>query len=239
MIRNLLTGFVVIGCLLLISCLKQEDKTGEGPKTNILLVNAALDAAPVNFLLSGEPLLPEDIAFGEAGYVNDNGYVRTRPGLHTAGWRIGGENIINDKFIMWKPNAYFTVLHFDTAVGGLGSWTIIEDKPVVTDTSARARFINCIAGLDTLSLRLIRGDDTVQVASRRPYLEASGITGTEYSANVLPGTWRYELINKNNLILEAADYQIQQGELYSFIGIGESGSSGEKQPRVLPVRQKK
>lgn len=235
--KTILAGW--ISCLALAGCLKQEDKTGEGPKTNILLVNAALDAAEVNLLLDGEPLAPADLAFGEAGQVNENGYIKARPGVQTVGWKIGGETITDDKFLIWDPNSYYTVLHFDTAVGGFGRWTIIEDNPAFSDTSAKVRFINCVAGTDSLSLWLINSEDTLQVANRRAFLEATGITGTEFNVNVLPGNWRYELINKNQVVLETADFLPVPGEVYSFIGIGETGAAGEKQPRTLVVRQKK
>lgn len=235
--KTILAGW--ISCLALAGCLKQEDKTGEGPKTNILLVNAALDAAEVNLLLGGEPLAPADLAFGEAGQVNENGYIKARPGVQTVGWKIGGETITDDKFLIWDPNSYYTVLHFDTAVNGFGRWTIIEDEPEFSDTLAKVRFINCIAGTDSLNLILINNEDTLQVANRRAFLEATGITGTAFSVNVFPGTWRYELTDKNNVLLETADLLLTRGEVYSFIGIGETGSTGEKQPRILAVRQKK
>ncbi|MBL7771211.1 MAG: DUF4397 domain-containing protein [Flavipsychrobacter sp.] len=235
--NTILAGW--ISCLALAGCLKQEDKTGEGPKTNILLVNAALDAAEVNLLLDGEPLSPADLAFGEASVEAENGYIKARPGIQTVGWKIGGETIINDKFLIWNPNSYYTVLHFDTAVNGFGRWTIIEDDPEFSDTLAKVRFINCVAGPDSLSLWLINSDDTLQVSNRRAFLEATGIIGTAFTTKVFPGTWRYELIDKNNAVLETAELLLTRGEVYSFIGIGETGSTGTKQPRTLVVRQKK
>lgn len=228
-----------ICCLALAGCLKQEDKTGEGPKANILLVNAALDAADVNLLLDGQPLAPADLAYGEVGVVDENGYIRTRPGAQTIGWKIGSETITDNKFLIWNPNSYYTVLHFDTAVNGFGQWTILQDAPVFSDTAAKVRFINCVAGPDSLSVWLINSEDTVQVANRRAYLEATGITGTEFSTNVLPGTWRYELIDKNRVVLETADFLFVRGEVYSIIGIGETGATGDKRPRALVIRQKK
>ena len=235
--NGLISGVLIV--FILTGCLKQEDKTGDGPRAKILLVNAALDAAPVNLLLDGNPVSESDLSFGSASELNDNGYIPARPGIQTIGWKVGDEIYTEGKFLAWDPNAYYTVLHFDTAVNGFGSWTIIRDDPETTDTSATVRFINCVAGPDSLSLWLINPEDTLVVASRRAFLEFTGITGTDFTVNVVPGSWRYELVDKNNLVLDGGDFPVSAASLYSFIGIGETGATGDKQPRLLTILQKK
>lgn len=229
----LLAGVLITGCL------KQEDKTGDGPKTNILLVNAALDAAPVNVLLDGNPISPTDLLYGEASGVDDNGYLKVKPGIQTIGWKIGEVTLTDNKFLAWDPNSYYTILHFDTAINGIGNWTLFKDAPVTTDTSAKVRFINCVAGRDSLTLWLINANDTLVVANRRAFLEYTGLVNIDFSLNVVAGNWRYELFDKNNTIIDAAPVSIAPESMYSFVGIGETGSGGEKQPHLLSIRQKK
>ncbi|KYP14915.1 DUF4397 domain-containing protein [Flavihumibacter sp. CACIAM 22H1] len=230
---------VLLMVLLLAGCLKQEDKTGTGPRARLLLVNAALDADKINLVLDGSPVAAEDLPFGSAGELDGNGYIPVRPGIRTIGWKVGEQVYTDNKFLPWNANAYYTVLVFDTARNGFGSWTIIQDKPETTDTSARIRFINCVAGPDSLSVWLISPEDTLVVASKRAYLERTGITATDFSVNVVPGNWRYELLDRNNQVLDGAAFPVVAGSLYSFIGIGETGSTGEKRPRLLPILQKK
>lgn len=232
---------LVICCVLVVfcGCLKNEDLTGDGPKANILLVNAGLGSDPVNFLMDGSPISPEDVPFGEAGGLPENGYIQVSPGVRTVGWKIAGTVVTDDKFMSWDPNAYYTVLHFDTVRAGIGSLTIIRERPETVDTASRVRFINCVAGFDTLSVLLINTTDTVVVASNRPYLGRTGLTGTEYSTNVIAGNWRYELLDRNDQVLDEAPINIPAQSLFSFIGIGETGGTGERAPRLLPILQKK
>ncbi|HEY8397769.1 MAG TPA: DUF4397 domain-containing protein [Flavihumibacter sp.] len=230
---------LLFGSLLTAGCLKQEDKTGEGPKAGILVVNAAIDAAPVNILFDGQPIAPADLAFGEYSFEEENGYLRVKPGIRTIGWKFGSQMHSDDKYISWDPGAYYTLLHYDTALNGAGSWLILKDQPQSTDSSARVRFINCVAGKDSLTLWLINSSDTLSVASKRAFIEYTGPVNTEFNLNVVAGEWRYELLDRELNILDAAPLAIAPAGSYSFVGIGETGSTGEKQPRLLSIRQVK
>lgn len=224
---------ILVSAALLQSCLKQKDETGDGPKARIAIVNAALDSEPITLLLDGEKLNPEAIAYGSASGTVADACLNARPGVRTTAWQTGTFVPAEQKFLHWKPGAYYTLIHFDTAFNNQSPWIILEDQAVPVDTIAKARFINCVAGADSISIWLVQPGDTVQLARRQLYLGKTGTAGAAFDARVNPGNWRYEMFSADNELLGEGDIECSARGLYSFIAIGETGGVGVKKPRVL------
>lgn len=221
------------GGMMLVSCLKQKDETGKGPKARIAIVNAALDSEPLSLLLDGAEVNPEGISFGNASGSADNAYLPASPGIRTTAWKSGSFVPAEQKFLNWKPGGYYTLIHFDTAFNNQSPWIIVEDKPEPSDTIAKARFINCVAGMDSLSIWLVNPADTVVLASRQLFLGRTGTVSTTFDKKADPGAWRYELFSGNGNKLAEGDLGLFAGTMYSFIAKGETGGTGAKAPGVL------
>lgn len=224
---------LILGAIMLSSCLKQKDETGDGPKAGIAIINAALDSEPLTLLLDGQGLNEQGIVFGAAGGTPVDAYLAARPGVRATAWQSGSVIPAEQKFLHWKAGGYYTLIHFDTALNGQSPWMIVEDKPEPVDTIAKARFINCVAGMDSISIWLVNPEDTVQLAQRQPYLGRTGSASESFGVKVKPGNWRYEMFSANGSLLAEGNLDLTGRGLYSFIATGETGGVGVKAPGIL------
>lgn len=225
--------------LIMVSCLKQVDETANGPKAKITIINAALDSDPVTLVLDGQPINETGIAFGKASGTATNSYMDARPGVQSTVWQVGTTTPAEAKFFQWMPDAYYTLLQYDTAVGNVAPVILVTDNITVNDTMAKGRFINSVAGNDSLSLWLINSTDTVKVANKYPYLGRSGTFLTDFSSSWKPGPRRMELIDQHGVVLFSEDIDLAEKINYSFVAFGESGGTGTKAPVVRKLAQLK
>lgn len=228
---------VVLMCFLLGACLKQKDETASGPKAYIALVNAALDSDPVSLYLDGTSLNPVPVAFGQISGDSANTYLASKPGILNTFWQVGTAPVANEKFVQWAPGAHYTLITYDTAVGNIAPVLLVTDNPVVVDTLAKARFINCIAGDMPLNLWLIGTNDTTKLATRSKALSNGGGVTATFDGRIRPGTWRMELSDTSGQVIYQEDIELQPKTLYSFVGFGEFTGTGTKQPVVRNIIQ--
>lgn len=226
-------------CIMMVSCLKQVDETTGGPKAKITIINAALDSDPVTLVLDGQSINETGIAFGQASGTATNSYLDARPGVQSTVWQVGTTTPAEAKFFQWMPDAYYTLLQYDTAIGNVAPVILVTDNITVNDTMAKGRFINGVAGNDSLSLWLISSKDTVKVANKYPYLGRSGSFLTDFSSSWKPGPRRMELIDQHGVVLFSEDIDLAEKINYSFVAFGESGGTGSKAPVVRKLAQLK
>lgn len=232
------TSLAVI-CIMMVSCLKQVDDTAGGPKAKITIINAALDSDPVTLILDGQSINETGIAFGQASGTATNSYLDARPGVQSTLWQVGTTTPAEAKFFQWMPDTYYTLLQYDTAIGNVAPVILVTDNITVNDTMAKGRFINSVAGNDSLSLWLISSKDTVKLANKYPYLGKSGSFLTDFSTSWKPGTRRMELIDQHGVVIFSEDTDLEEKMNYSFVAFGESGGTGTKAPVVRKLAQLK
>ncbi|MBZ5855753.1 DUF4397 domain-containing protein [Flavihumibacter profundi] len=225
--RNLVLAIL---CLTQFSCLKQKDETGNGPKAHISIINAALDSDPVTLLLDGTKVNETPVPFGEASGNADDAYLATKPGILNTFWQVGETPPNNEKFLQWAPGTYYTMIQYDTAVNNVAPVMLLTDNLAVTDTVARTRFINCVAGNEPLSLWLIGIKDTAKVATKTKALGNGGFAPAGFDARVRPGDWRMELIDTSGNVLYHEDITLAGSSFYSFVSFGEISGTGSKAP---------
>ncbi|ULQ54455.1 DUF4397 domain-containing protein [Flavihumibacter fluvii] len=229
--------FLALSSMAFISCGKQGDDTANGPKAKITIINAALDAGAVTLVFDGQNVNETPIAFGQFSGSADNAYLAARPGVQLTQWQVGSTPPAEGKFFQWVPGAYYTLVQYDTAVQNIAPVLLVKDNITVNDTMAKGRFINCVAGIDSLSLWLVGPTDTVKVATKNAYIGISGSFLTEFSISWKPGARRMELIDKNGVVLYAEDIDIAEKTNYSFVAFGETGGIGEKAPVARKMAQ--
>ncbi|GAO44308.1 hypothetical protein FPE01S_03_03460 [Flavihumibacter petaseus NBRC 106054] len=225
----------------------QKDETTEGPKARIALINAALDSEPISLLLDDQPLNEVPVSFGEASGTAENAYLPTGPGVRTTTWKVGESIVADNKFLAWSPGKYYTMIHYDTAVNGVAPILILNDDPQPNDSVGKGRFINCVAGSDSLTLWLIRPlnatrNDTTRVASKQVWLGFSNTSNNingAYNATIQPKEYWLQLLSRDSTILFRDTLTFQSKQMYTFVGIGETGGTGAKSPQVKLVLQPK
>ena len=223
----------------LTGCLKQDDDTKTGPRAQIAIINASLDSEPLFLLVDGAKVNEEGVAFGEVSGTVSNAYIPLRPGVRNTSWMMGTGPALEEKLFPWEPGAYYTMIQFDTAVNNQAPTILFKDVLNVNDSVGRARFFNTVAGNDSLSLVAVRTRDTVRIASRQPFLANVSSVTTNFASTLRAGGWRFDLLNKDSVVIYTNEILIEENTVYSFIATGETGGVGEKAPSLLQVVHRK
>lgn len=235
--RTFFYSLVIMG---LVACEKQMDETAKGPKAKITIINAALDSDPVTLVLDGEKVNETGVAYGESTGTVENSYLPANPGVKSTRWEVGTTEPAQERLFHWLPDGYYTIIQYDTAIANKAPVLIVADNLVPNDTLAKVRFINCIAGDQKLSIRLINTSaDTVKLPVNQPYMGISGSFLTEFSTSVPLDERRLELVDQDGQLLYQEQVTLSAKTCYSFVGFGEKGGTGDKAPKVKILAQVK
>lgn len=221
-----------------------KDETTDGPKAFISLINAALGSDSVYLELDGKSVNSLGVAFGDAS-SNATGtgtYLETAPGVQSTTWKVGGATVSEGKFLAWNSNAYYTMVHYDTVKGNSGSLLILTDAPQLNDSVGRVRFINCYAGGDSISvwMRFLgTRRDTIKVATKLPFIERNNAVSRTFNANIRPGEYEMNMLSRDSSYIFSDTVLIESRSLYSIIGLGEQGGTGDRAPHLKLVLQLK
>ena len=213
-------------------------KLPAGPKAKITIINAALDSKPVTLLLDGEKVNEQPIPFGMSSGTPENAYLPARPGVRITFFQVGANEPQDEKFLPWDPNAYYSVIQYDSSRNDQAPVVIVKDDPQPNDSLAKIRVINLVAGTDALSVFLISSkNDTLKITEQQPYFGNGGSISPTFNVGIKPGTYKLDLIDKQGLILQTEDVTLVEKMLYSWIEIGETGGTGDKTPHLLKILQ--
>ncbi len=229
-------------CLMIIvlgfsACLKNDDKTAEGPKAQLALINVSFNTPPIDLTVDKNKITASPVAFGTASGSTGNIYLPVQAGLRQM-ILTGTSVTFLDKNFSAEANKYFSMFVLDTMKNNLANVYILNDDTTTIDTLAKARFLHFIPGNDTLSALLIKTStttDTVTLASNVSYL--SSVTST-FPLLIKPGSYRLELKLKGAVIYKDTAVAIQARKLYSFIAKGISGGVAPDNPSILVLQNK-
>ncbi len=221
-----------------------KDKTTEGPKAYISLINAAPGSDPVTLFLDNEQLNETPVPYGAASGTATTAYVSAGPGVRTTTWQVGATVVSDGKFLAWQPGNYYTMIHFDTLVNQVGSLFLLNDNPQPNDSVGKVRFINCLVGSDSLILWLIRRlnntrSDTVRVASKQVYLGVNSNINGAYNSVVQPLRYDLQLLERDSSLLFRDSVDFQKQNLYTVVAMGVKGETGDKSPVAEVIVQSK
>jgi hypothetical protein len=222
----------------LAACLKQEDETASGPKARVAIINAALDSKPLTLLLDGEKVNESPLSFGTSSGTSDDAYVPARPGVRITFFQSGTNEPQEEKFLPWDPGVHYSVIQYDTSKNDVAPVVIVKDDPQPNDSLAKIRVINLVAGNGLLSVFLISSkNDTLKVTEQQPYYGLGGDISPTFNVSIKPGDYKLDLIDEQGIILQTDSVTLTEKLLYTWIEVGETGGTGDKQPHLLKIRQ--
>lgn len=236
--RNYCISHLVLllgSCMLLSSCLKNKDSTGDGPKAQMSITNYVVNAAALDISFDDARITTAPLAFGNSIAGGTGGYLPFGAGIHNFKL-VSGTDPVFDNSLFLDPGKSYSVFFYDTLKNNKVKTIILTDELVVVDTIAKARFLQFIPRSDSLTLILKR--DTLIIAIRDAYMgnKPNASSESDFFENLPPGNYQLQLQSNSSVLFQQASFVVLPGKLYSFIARGVVNGSGDYKERVTVVQ---
>ncbi len=215
----------VAGLIVLVSCNKNNENTGSGPKTKLSITHLIVNAPALDVFLDGTKMNSQQFSFGSTIIANSSIYNEISPGIHMLKVSAGNSTYLEKNILLVKDSSY-SLFFYDSLLNDRIKAMLIEDIKVPDTSLAKARFFHMVPGDDTLKALFIK--DTLQYPVGETYLGKKFSPEGSYPFNISfkPGTYRLDLIKENQSIFSRGAFNAEAGKIYSIIATGAKGGTG-------------
>ena len=220
------------GAVLLSSCLKSKDTTANGPKSQVAITNYVVNGS-INVVFDNASLTSAPLGFGTGVSTATGGYTPLGAGLHN--FKITSNTTsATDNTISMISGTNYSLFIYDTIKTNSVKTLLLADDLTAVDTIAKARFLQFIPGVDSLTLTL-KKDTTYSFADT--YMgNKTAVPSLDFSFSLRPGNYQLTLQRKGITIFQQASFTVTAGKLYSFIAKGIVNGTGDYKEGVSVVQ---
>ncbi|MBE7170576.1 MAG: DUF4397 domain-containing protein [Williamsia sp.] len=218
--KKIFLWLIAGGCIATGACKKKQED--DLYTTRIAIAQFVPNADSIRVLYDGDRVTgSRALSYGTASSQNGIAYLALGSGTHNLGI-LSGTTALNNKIYSFGAGNYYSLFLYDSLKAGAIKTALLQDAVTKADTLAQVRFINMIAGNE--SLQIIFKKDT-SISSTDTYLGSK--TSPSYPFSTLrPGSWSVSLLRNSAVIVQPASYDLQAGKLYSFVAKGIKGATG-------------
>jgi len=218
--------------LLISSCLKSKDDTGNGAKSQLSITNYVVNGS-LGIMFDNSALTMAPIGYGNGIATGTGGYASLGSGLHNMKLATG-VSLISDNTISLTPAYNYSLFYYDTLKNNKVRSLLLTDDLTTIDTVGRARFLQFIPGADSLTLYISK--DTLTYSIRDTYVgnKTVKVDPVAFSVSLKPTLYKVMLQRKGVTIVQDT-ITVQAGKIYSFIAKGVIGGAGVYKESVTVV----